>query len=182
MTEKYLFLSNPNEQYNMKTLYIVRHAKSSWEFPRLSDAERPLLEKGKERTKLVARYLKKNKISVDLINSSHATRATETATMLAQAIGYPVESIQINRMLYHANSVNIFDQFYEVPDPVQSLMIVGHNPTLTDFANHFLDEKIEWLPTSGIVSISFDADSWNNLPEAKRKINFVIYPKMLKEL
>jgi len=181
VNEKYLFLTNPNLQYNMKTLYIVRHAKSSWEFPHLSDPERPLLEKGKERTKLVTKYLKKNKINVDLIISSHATRATETATILAKAIGYPAESIRINRMLYHATSENISDQFYEVPDNIRSLMIVGHNPTLTDFANQFLDKKIDWLPTSGIVSVTFNASGWDKILEMKPVVNFVIFPKMLKE-
>lgn len=164
----------------MKTLYIVRHAKSSWEFPRLSDPERPLLEKGKERTKLVARYLQKNKTEVDLIISSHAARAIETATILAKAIGYPVENIQINRMLYHANAENIFDQFYEVPQTVQSLMIIGHNPTFTDFANQFLEKKLEWLPTSGVVSISFDVEGWDKIQEIKPNTNFVIFPKMFK--
>ena len=165
----------------MKTLYIVRHAKSSWEFPRLSDQERPLLDKGRQRTKLMAKYLKTNKIAIDLIISSHATRAYETAVLIAKDLGYPIESIQINRMLYHANAENIFDQFYEVPDQVNTLMIVGHNPTFTDFANQFLEKKIDWLPTSGVVSVSFNMSGWDKIQETKPNTNFVIFPKMLKE-
>lgn len=165
----------------MKTLYIVRHAKSSWEFTGLGDHERPLLDKGKQRTKLIAEYLKKNNVSPDLLISSHATRAYDTAVLIAKAIGYPTESIQINKMLYHANDEDIFDEICEVPDTVQSLMIVGHNPTFTDFANQFLDSKIEWLPTSGVVSVSFNTENWGKIKETKSSLNFVIFPKMLNK-
>jgi phosphohistidine phosphatase len=165
----------------MKTLYIVRHAKSSWEFTGLGDHERPLMEKGRQRTSLITEYLKKNNVSPDLLISSHATRAFDTAVLIAQAIGYPPESIRINKMFYHANEEDIFDEICEVPDTVQSLMIVGHNPTFTDFANQFLDSKIEWLPTSGVVSVSFNTERWEKIMETKSSLNFIIFPKKLKE-
>lgn len=84
-------------------------------------------------------------------------------------------------MFYHANDEDIFDEICEVTDEVQSLMIVGHNPTFTDIANQFLDSKIEWLPTSGVVSVSFNTESWEKIKETKPRLNFVIFPKMLKE-
>ena len=163
----------------MKTLYIVRHAKSSWNFPELGDEERPLLEKGKKRTRKIIDFLQKKNVSVDLIISSHAIRAHETAKIIAHGIGYPVEDIRLSRQVYHASADSLFDQFFDLRDDISSLMLVGHNPTFTNFANIFLDRKIDWLPTSGIVSITFDTNIWVNLPLAKHNVNFIIYPKQL---
>jgi len=164
----------------MKTIYIVRHAKSSWDFSHLSDHERPLLEKGKKRTRLINDYFIQNNITVDLIISSHAVRAVETAKIIARAIGYPGESIRIDRMIYHANADRLLDQFFDIPNEIRSVMLVGHNPTLTNFANQFLSEKIEWLPTSGVVCINFDTAKWEDISMAKYDPIFLIYPKMLK--
>jgi len=164
----------------MKTIYIVRHAKSSWDFPHLSDHERPLIEKGKKRTRLINDYLIKNKIQVDLIVSSHAVRAYETAAIIARSIAYPRESIRIDRMIYHTNADRLIDQFYDLSDDVNSVMLVGHNPTLTNFVNQYLDKKIEWLPTSGVVCVQFKTDKWEDLSLAPFEPVFVISPKMLK--
>ncbi|MDT8393321.1 MAG: histidine phosphatase family protein [Bacteroidales bacterium] len=163
----------------MKTLYIVRHAKSSWNHPELSDEERPLLEKGKKRTKKIIDYLQQKEIKPDLIISSHAVRALETAKIIAHGLNYPSGNIQVSRQVYHASADNLYDQFFDLRDDVDNLMIVGHNPALTNFANHFLHEKIEWLPTSGVVSVSFNTRIWMNLPVAEPTTNFIIYPKML---
>ncbi|MBE0637836.1 MAG: histidine phosphatase family protein [Bacteroidales bacterium] len=165
----------------MKTVYILRHAKSSWDFPHLSDEERPLIDKGKKRTRLINEYLINNQISIDLILSSHAVRAFDTAKIIARAIGYPLDKIRINKMIYHSHEENLIDQFYDLSDEISSVMLVGHNPTLTNFVNLFLDEKIEWLPTSGLVSINFYTDQWVNLSTAKFDTNFVITPSMLKK-
>ena len=163
----------------MKTLYIVRHAKSSWKFPELPDDERPLLEKGKKRTRKVIDYLTTRGVSLDLIISSHAVRAWDTARILAHALGYPEDNIMVSRQVYHATASQLYDQFFDLSDEVNNLMIVGHNPAFTNFANDFLDEKIEWLPTSGIVSVSFDTPIWANFRMAKRKTNFIVAPKDL---
>ncbi len=164
----------------MKTLYIVRHAKSSWEQPSIGDHERPVLEKGVKRTKMVAKFLIEKKTRPDLIVSSDARRAYQTAVILAKKLGYPTEKISLSKMMYHAASQDVADIFYEIPENVNSLMLVGHNPTMTDFANQFLIEKTDWLPTSGVVSVSFDAAEWNKIFEVKPVVNFVVYPKMLK--
>ncbi len=163
----------------MKTLYIVRHAKSSWKYPELSDEERPLLEKGKKRTRKIIDFLLEKEVSVDHMISSHAVRALETARIIAHALQYPEENIRVSRQIYHASAEQLYDQFFDLSDDINSLMIVGHNPTFTNFANQFLEEKIDWLPTSGVVSISFDTRLWVNLPIARRKTNFVAIPREL---
>lgn len=165
----------------MKTVYILRHAKSSWDFPHLSDEERPLIDKGKKRTLLINEFLIDKKITIDMIISSHAVRAFDTAKIVARAIGYPPDQIRINKMIYHSNEENLIDQFFDLSDHIKSVMIVGHNPTLTNFVNLYLDEKIEWLPTSGLVSINFHTDKWISLSEAKFSTNFLITPSLLKK-
>ena len=163
----------------MKTLYIVRHAKSSWDFPELPDEERPLLKKGEKRTEKIANFLLEKKVSVDHIISSHAVRALDTAKIIAHTLHFPEEDIAISGTVYHASSDQLYDLFFELSDEIESLMIVGHNPTFTSFANHFLNKEIDWLPTSGVVSINFKTDRWTQVPLARRKTNFVVFPRDL---
>ncbi|MCB2221100.1 MAG: histidine phosphatase family protein [Bacteroidetes bacterium] len=165
----------------MKLLYIVRHAKSSWDHPGLEDYQRPLLEKGEKRTKYVVDYLLQNHTHVDLILSSHATRALETAKIIASAIAYPENRIMISKNIYHGDSESLFNHFYDLSDEVTSLMMVGHNPAFTYAANYFLDKPIDNLPTSGVVCIEFQTTQWQHFLEAPRKTKFVVSPRSLKD-
>jgi phosphohistidine phosphatase len=165
----------------MKTLYIVRHAKSSWEEPGLADHNRPLIETGIKKTKLVIEYLQNKKIIPDLMISSSATRAKDTAFLIAEGLGYPIEQIIIDKKLYHASPEEILDELYALPENISSVMIFGHNPTLTYFVNQFLEPTIINLPTTGVVAIEFATDKWTEIVTAKYRTRFVIFPKMLKK-
>ena len=164
----------------MKTLHIARHAKSSWEYPELSDEERPLLRKGIKRTRKSGAFLRDKKIRIDHIISSPAVRAYETARILAGFLNYPEDQIKVVNSVYHANTNVLLDQLYSLPDEINSVMLVGHNPMFTNFANHFLTTKIDWLPTSGIVSIDFNTDKWENIMMAERETKFLIFPRKLQ--
>jgi phosphohistidine phosphatase len=163
----------------MKRLYLVRHAKSSWSSPEMNDLDRPLLEKGLKRTRLMIDYLKKHNVTVDLILCSHAVRAFETAKLFAWALEVPDEDVRVERGIYAANPDHLADQFFDLPDKVDSLMLVGHNPGITEFANMFLDKKIDMMPTSGIVGIEFGTDNWAEILDCKSKKMFYIFPRML---
>jgi phosphohistidine phosphatase len=163
-----------------KTLYIVRHAKSSWEDPFLSDHERPLAPKGVRKTKKIAGFLKNSISRPELFLSSTAVRARQTAGILAKELGYPEEKIKYTANLYHAGEDAIFNELYALPDDIHSVMIFGHNPGFTYFVNLFLNPTIDNLPTSGTVSISFSTNKWNEINTAKFHVNFVVFPKMLK--
>ena len=163
----------------MKTLYIVRHAKSSWDSPGLPDDERPLLLKGIKRTNKVAAFLLEKNIRVDLMISSHAVRALETAKIIAGALGYPEEKILISTQVYHGSSDQFYDELFKLTDDIRSVMMFGHNPAFSSFANHFLKKKIDWLPTSGVVAVNFKTEQWTQIPLAKSKTDFVIFPKDL---
>jgi phosphohistidine phosphatase len=165
----------------MKTLYIARHAKSSWDHSGLEDFQRPLIDKGRKGAVDVGEYLLKNNDKPALIISSHATRAFETAKIIANSVGYPEDKIIISENIYHGNLDRMANYFFDLADDVKSLMMVGHNPTFTYFANMFLDHKIEDLPTSGIVCIEFMTDKWEDVINAKRRTKFIISPKLLRK-
>jgi phosphohistidine phosphatase len=164
----------------MKTLYIVRHAKSAWDQIALDDHERPITEKGKKRTKKVIEYLVEKKVTVDLIISSDAVRAKDTAMIIAKGLSYPIRNIQLSSSVYNSDLQTLMNYFYDLSKDVESLMMVGHNPTFTSFANFFLDKKIDWLPTSGIVCIEFETEQWENVLNAEKRTKFVVSPKIIK--
>ncbi len=164
----------------MKILTIVRHAKSSWGNFELSDHERPLKEIGITKTKKIINYLVKQQYLPQLIISSTATRAYETAKLIGVGIGYDVDRIIKEKRIYHADSEDIYNEVFSIDNSVDSVMLVGHNPTLTDFVNDFLDHTIDNLPTTGTVCVEFYTDKWESVVDAKFKVKFVVYPKMLQ--
>ncbi len=163
----------------MKTLYLLRHAKSSWEFPDISDHDRPLTEKGKKRTKKVIDFLRDKDITFDFIICSTARRAAETARYVAKGCNYPINDIKYDPTLYHADSEGIFKQFIDLRDDYTSVMMVGHNPAFTNFVNHFLQPPIDWLPTSGLVGLQFKTNKWEEIHEAEFVVNLVAFPKLI---
>ncbi len=163
----------------MKTLILVRHAKSSWLDPDLQDFERPLLKKGESRANKVAAYLKERQVFPDLIVSSHAVRAFETAKIFAEGLGYPLHEIQVESQVYFSGTSGLQEVVFGLPEEKNTVMMVGHNPAMTQFANEFLEDKIEYLSTSAVVSISFDTRKWEEIPLSIKKVNFIVNPKLL---
>ena len=165
----------------MKKLFITRHAKSSWEDISVLDHDRDLLDVGIRRTRKVAEYLKKKETTPELIISSSAVRALKTARIFAEIFDYPAENIKIVPALYACDEDDILDELYALPDETESVMVVGHNPAFTDFANYFLKpkQKIDNLPTSGVVALRFKTDSWPDIHLAKHKLLFKAFPKNL---
>jgi phosphohistidine phosphatase len=164
----------------MKTLYLMRHAKSSWKHAELNDLDRPLLEKGLKRTRLIIEHLQKNNTVIEFVLTSHAVRAFETARLMAHAFNVDEHNLRVEKGVYMADSASLMDQFFDLPRKVSHVLMVGHNPSITSFANTFLKEKIDYLPTSGVVAISFDTDKWEDLPLAVYKTEFMVFPKMFQ--
>ncbi len=165
--------------YPMKKLYIVRHAKSSWEDPELRDHDRPLLPKGIKKTGKIAGFLKKKNIKPDLMISSTAVRAYETAKIIAKELAYPLDEILKEPSFYHSDAANIQSCLYGLDNAINSVMIFGHNPTFTTLANEFLPEPIEWLPTSAVVGVKIDTDKWEEMMFNDLETEFIVSPKML---
>jgi len=166
----------------MKTLFIARHAKSSWDDIRISDHDRDLLTTGIERTVKVATFLKSKNVIPDLIISSSAVRALKTARLLAEGMGYNMKKIKISPSLYNCDEDDVFDELYDLSGNIQSVMVVGHNPTFTDFSNYFIKKKyrIDNLPTSGVIAIKIKTKKWKKILDAKYTLDFKIFPRMLR--
>lgn len=163
----------------MKTLTIVRHAKSSWDDLSLNDHDRPLKNSGIQRTAKVIKYLQSKDFKADFILSSSAVRAYETAKLIAEGIGYKVDNIHKRKSLYHASQDDILSEVYALDNSINSVMVFGHNPTLTYFVNEYLSPEISNLPTTGTVSIMFDTLKWEDISTAKFSISFFVYPRIL---
>ena len=172
------FLLFINYNTTMKILYLIRHAKSSWEFD-ISDHERPLKKRGIKDASLIGDRLKSLIQPVDLVMSSSATRALRTAEIITEALDISYDAIEVNANLYDFDGRQVMEIIKNCPDRYDSLMIFGHNHALTLLANNLGNERIENVPTAGVVGISFEEDSWKKITSGKNLLT--LFPKTLKE-
>ena len=161
----------------MKTLYLVRHAKSSWKYPDLDDFERPLNKRGHKSAPLMGKILEKLKVTPDLVISSPATRAAMTARTIADKINYPLEDIRYSEAIYEFSANALIRAIEQIDDTVNKAMIVGHNPALTDLANFFAGKPISNIPTCGVFCVDLDISSWTKISEHCGKLIFFEFPK-----
>ena len=163
----------------MKTLYVVRHAKSSWDDTDLADIDRPLNDRGKRDAPRMGKRLKEKDIHPELLLSSPARRAFSTAKRIGEVLNYKKDHIRTEKELYHASEREIFEVVRALPDKLNTVMIFGHNPGLTDFVNQLLETKrfIENIPTCGIVAFSFSGKSWVDVSKENAQLLFFDYPK-----
>ena len=161
----------------MKTLYIVRHAKSSWDDPYLADFDRPLNGRGKRNVPDMGSRLAALGIMPDLMLSSPANRAITTARGIAKAIGYDPGMIRQDMGLYHASSANIRQIISETDDRINTLMVFGHNPGFTSLISNLSDFHPYNLPTCGACGIRFDIKTWKAILATKGEKIYYDYPK-----
>lgn len=161
----------------MRTLFLIRHAKSSWDNPGLRDFNRPLNERGLHDAPKMAKLLAKKGVKPDLLLSSPAKRAITTAHFFAEAFGLEADDVVQEQEIYEAAVSDILNIVNNLPDSAQSVMLFGHNPTLTDVANRFSDQYIDNIPTCGIVQIESEADSWKAFSEGNAAVKKIFFPK-----
>jgi phosphohistidine phosphatase len=161
----------------MKTLILVRHAKSSWENKNVTDFERPLNDRGKRDAPFIADILKKKEIEVNLILSSPATRALTTAQIFAKELGISEKDIIANKSIYEAGRKELLKILQETDDSINNLMLFGHNPGLTYLSNYLCDFETDNLPTCGVISMQLDFDSWKYLGNKSCTFKFLEFPK-----
>ena len=162
----------------MKKIILIRHAKSDWDNPSLPDYDRPLAARGLEDTPKMAASLKNRGIQVDLICSSTAQRAMQTANITAAVLGYPEAEIHWERYLYHASASHLLQFIQSQSNQVQSLLLVGHNPGLTELIVR-LGVNLDNLPTAGQFAFTVLSDDWKNLSAANCKFEWWDSPKKL---
>ena len=161
----------------MKTLTLVRHAKSSWKDTSLSDRDRPLNKRGERDAPEMGRRIAAAGVRPSLIVSSPAVRAWTTARIIADEIGYPREFLQRDKRLYLASVNGILDVIVGQDTAFNSLMIVGHNPGFTDFANYLVPGLTNNIPTAGVVSVQLDTDDWSLYDKPGVELLLYDFPK-----
>lgn len=161
----------------MKNLILIRHAKSSWDFL-CQDFDRTLEQRGIDDAHLVATDCKKCVPNHFVIHSSSAKRARETAKIFAKALLYPQESIVFNDNLYTFDENKLEKVIKSIRNDFDTVILFGHNDAITNFVNKFGDMYIDNVPTSGLVWLQFNSDSWETMN--KGKTIKTIFPKKLK--
>ena len=145
----------------MRTLFLVRHAKSSWGDPGLSDRERPLNDRGERDAPKMGKRLAKQGVKPDVILSSPARRALATARVIAEELDFKRADILVDDRLYAAEADTLQRIIGELGDKQKCVMLVGHNPELTELAHRFSGEDTH-MPTCAVAEFAFDAKSWPN--------------------
>lgn len=159
----------------MKKLYLIRHAKSDWSNPNLEDFDRPLNKRGEKNAPFMAELLNSKKIKPDLIISSPAYRAKKTATIIADKTSYN-SNIIFDEHLYESSLQTILEIINFLEDNIHSLFLIGHNPSLNILAFYLVDFNKN-IPTSGILEIEFDCDTWREISKKNAKLISFEYPK-----
>lgn len=162
-----------------KTLVIIRHGKSTWDYAHVTDIDRPLKESGIANSLLVAQKLKEKNLLPQLIFTSHAVRALHTATIVARQLGCSEAFIRINPVIYSAETNELLQLIKNTEDSCKTLFIFGHNPTFTMLANLFLQHPITELPTSGTVVLEFNCQNWKEIAAQNKVSEEMLFPKLL---
>ena len=154
----------------MKTLYIIRHAKSEWEDSSLPDFDRKLSNRGDHDTALMSNLLFAKDVTVEKIISSPAKRARTTGKIFANRFGINKNEIQLEKKMYEASQKTLLEIIHQIDDAVSSVMLFGHNPGLTSLVN-YLGANIDNFPTCAIAAFEFDVDTWKDAEVG----NFLFY-------
>lgn len=147
----------------MRTLYLVRHAKSSWADPGMPDHDRPLNERGLRNAPFMAQLFAARGEPVDLIVSSTAARALATARTFAAALTLPPESTVLEPAIYDASCGRLMSVVNALPPDAHRVMLFGHNPGFSELAFHLDEHWTDALPTCGILRIDLLLDGWDTV-------------------
>jgi len=162
----------------MKTFYLVRHAKSSWEDMSLRDFDRPLNKRGLRDAPFMSKMLAGKGVKADAIVASPANRAYTTATYFAEAMGIKKKDIIKNKDIYEAYPETVMDIIEALDNEYETVLVFGHNPTFTSLANNFKEDGyLANLPTCGIVKIESKAKKWADVSVKNSELTEFHFPK-----
>jgi len=161
----------------MKTLILVRHAKSDWSHEGLGDLERPLNERGKKDAPEMAKRTKKQIPKIDLIVSSNAKRARKTAKYFAEEYKYDKDDIRVEPKLYQDVPSAYAEVILSLPGKADTVAFFAHSPTITDYANSLCHVRTDGIPTCGVFAVQANVDNWTAFARAEKEFLFYDYPK-----
>ena len=160
----------------MKTLFLVRHAKSSRDDPSLPDRDRPRDDRGKQDAPKMGKRLAKRDVKPDLLVSSPALRALTTAQLIAEEVGYKRKDIVVDDRLYASSPDDLLAVIRTLDKKLDRVMLFGHNPEFTDLAHRLSSEIID-MPTSAVAEFNFDTKAWSDVGEVEPAKAVLDYPK-----
>jgi phosphohistidine phosphatase len=164
----------------LKTLLIIRHAKSSWDIGSLNDFDRPLNDRGKKDAPAMAQRLLDKKTSIDAFVSSPAKRAKKTAEYFCSTYNRSEADIIFIDALYHANVQAFYHVVENLDDSFNTVALFSHNPGITEFINELTEKmKLDSMPTCAIFAVKIDIDKWKEFKKATKEFLFFDYPKAL---
>lgn len=174
----------------MKTLTLLRHAKSSWDIPARADFDRPLNARGARAAPLMGRFMAKNGIAPDVVLCSSAVRTRQTLDFILPGMRRPKET-RILDALYEADAAALLPFVRAMPDPLSQALLIGHNPGLEDLAANLADPESsdqealgrmkKKFPTAGLAHFIFDADVWRDIAPGAGKLIIFVTPAMLEK-
>ncbi len=168
----------------MKTLYLLRHAKSSWADTGIGDLDRPLTRRGQRAAEKIANHLRQQGVAPAIVLCSSASRARETLAVVAPAFGRATEHA-VEKGLYAASAAELLSRLRRIPDRTPSVMIIGHNPGLQDLALTLaehgaqLERLREGFPTAGLAVLRIAIASWRALGRGDAKLIHFVVPREL---
>lgn len=162
----------------MKKLFVIRHAKSSWEELGQSDFERPLNDRGLRDAPKMAKRLSDKDFHLDVLVSSPAVRAYETAKIFAHSFGFDKKDIVLIDRLYHATTETFYDVIArELEDSWKNVAIFSHNPGITYFINSTGLIQLDNMPTCGVFGMEIKIHAWKDFEHGEKRMIFFDYPK-----
>ena len=161
----------------MKSLLLVRHAKSSWDSVAITDFDRPLNERGKKDAPVMGKRLKEKDIDIDAFISSPAKRAKKTAKLFVRELDKKEKNIIYLSSLYNASTKDFYDAIKNLDDKFKIVALFSHNPGITEFANELTKNIIDNMPTSSVYAVKIPIDKWKEFQDAKKEFWFFDYPK-----
>ncbi len=159
----------------MKTLFVLRHAKSSWDNPDWSDFERPLNSRGLDAARFIGSLIYERKLAPQIIVSSPAKRAKQTAVLVKEIAEIP-KAVAFDERIYEASPLTLFNLIREFDEKYESILIVGHNPGFENLVRVLTGEPVQ-MPTAALAKIILDVEKWGELESGGGELEFLIRPK-----
>lgn len=163
----------------MKTLLLLRHAKSSWQNLGQRDFDRPLNERGKKAAPLMGRFIRKERVQPDLVISSPAERARQTATLVMESAKLKAE-LRYDERIYEASAVRLLEVISQIEDEMGVLLLVGHNPGLEELL-HLLTGEAQHMPTAALARIFLAVEKWSEVRGQSGRLEWLVKPKELAQ-
>jgi len=155
----------------------MRHAKSSWDFEDLSDHDRPLNKRGRQDAPLMGRELMSREVTLDLLIASSAVRALTTATLVANELEYDTEKIAVEEGIYKADRAELLSIIKNIPNQFDSVMLVGHNNTISELANALSPDLVPTMSTAAVLGLTFECNTWAEIKKENASFQFFDFPK-----